>query len=282
MVRPYSVYGPCGQNVSGNSQVIGAFPAPAIRVKGFTKMTYLPYHIEGADRSGRWLVTCDHATNTVPPQIAGDTLGLDAADMARHIAYDVGAAGVTRALATLLDSPAILSNFSRLVIDPNRGEDDPTLLMKLYDGTIIPANRHADAAEREHRLNLCYRPYHEALTNLAAGPATVLLSIHSFTPKLLGKLGRPWEIGVLYADDARIARPLIDHLHAEPDLTVGDNEPYAGHLPGDAVDRHALQHGRPNVLIELRNDLIADTAGQQAWAARLAPVLETVLAQTQL
>ena len=245
-------------------------------------MTYLPYHIEGADRSGRWLVTCDHATNTVPPDIAGGDLGLSAADMARHIAYDVGAAGVARALATLLDSPAILSNFSRLAIDPNRGEDDPTLLMRLYDGTIVPANRHADAAEIEHRLNLCYRPYHDALAKLAAHPATVILSIHSFTPKLQGKYIRPWEIGVLYAHDARIARPLIDHLHAEADLTVGDNEPYSGHLPGDAVDRHALQHGRPNALIELRNDLIADEPSQQAWAARLAPILETVLAQTQL
>jgi predicted N-formylglutamate amidohydrolase len=245
-------------------------------------MTYLPYHIEGADRSGRWLVTCDHATNTIPPEIADGDLGLSAADMKRHIAYDIGAAGVTRALAILLDSPAILSNFSRLTIDPNRGEDDPTLLMKLYDGTIIPANRHADTAEREHRLNLCYRPYHEALTRLAARAATVLLSVHSFTPQLRNKGIRPWEIGVLYAGDARIARPLIDHLRAEPDLTVGDNEPYAGHLPGDAVDRHALQHGRPNVLIELRHDLIVDTAGQQAWAARLAPILETVLAQTQL
>ncbi len=245
-------------------------------------MTYLPYQIEGTDRSGRWLVTCDHAANTIPDEISGGDLGLDPADMERHIAYDIGAAGVTRALAKRLDSPAILSNFSRLVIDPNRGEDDPTLLMKLYDGTIIPANRHADAVEREYRLNLCYRPYHDALAKLAARPATVLLSIHSFTAKLRGKPMRPWQIGVLYAGDTRIARPLITHLRDEPDLTVGDNEPYSGHLPGDSVDRHALQQNRPNVLIEIRNDLIADTTGQQKWAARLAPVLESVLSQTQL
>jgi predicted N-formylglutamate amidohydrolase len=154
--------------------------------------------------------------------------------------------------------------------------------MKLYDGTLIPANRHADAAERERRLALCYRPYHDALAKLAARPATVMLSVHSFTPQLQGKPIRPWQIAVLYADDARIARPLIDRLRAEPDLTVGDNQPYTGHLPGDAVDRHALQHGRPNVLIELRNDLIVHAQHQQAWAARLAPLLETVLAQTQL
>ena len=245
-------------------------------------MTYLPYDIDGAERPGRWLVTCDHAANTVPQAVAGGDLGLPPQDMARHIAYDIGAAEVTRLLAAHLDSPAILSNFSRLVIDPNRGTDDPTLLMKLYDGTIIPANARADAAERERRLDLCYRPYHAALAELAARPATVLVSVHSFTPQLRGRGLRPWHIGVLYAGDDRLARPLLGHLQAEPDLVVGDNEPYTGHLPGDAVDQHALRHGRPNVLIELRNDLIADAAGQAHWAARLAPILETVLAQTQL
>ena len=245
-------------------------------------MTYSPFSIDGASRPGRWLVTCDHAANTVPPTVAGGDLGLDPQDMARHIAFDIGAAGVTAALAERLNAPAIFSNFSRLVIDPNRGEDDPTLLMKLYDGTIIPANRHANAAEREHRLTTCYRPYHDALTELAARPATVIVSIHSFTPQLRGRAPRPWEIGVLYAHDTRLALRLLDLLRAETDLTVGDNEPYSGHLPGDAVDRHALQHGRPNVLIELRNDLIADPAGQRAWADRLAPILETALARTQL
>ncbi|EEB86463.1 N-formylglutamate amidohydrolase [Roseobacter sp. GAI101] len=245
-------------------------------------MTYSPFSIDGASRPGRWLVTCDHAANTVPPTVAGGDLGLDPQDMARHIAFDIGAAGVTAALAERLNAPAIFSNFSRLVIDPNRGEDDPTLLMKLYDGTIIPANRHANAAEREHRLTTCYRPYHDALTELAARPATVIVSIHSFTPQLRGRAPRPWEIGVLYAHDMRLALPLLDLLRAETDLTVGDNEPYSGHLPGDAVDRHALQHGRPNVLIELRNDLIADPAGQRDWAGRLAPILETALARTQL
>jgi len=245
-------------------------------------MTYQPYHIEGEGRSGRWLVTCDHATNTVPDCIAGGNLGLDPADMERHIAYDIGAAGVTSALAERLDSPAILSNFSRLVIDPNRGEDDPTLLMRLYDGTIIPANRNVGHAEIEHRLNTCYRPYHDAQARLAARPATVLLSIHSFTPQLRGRVQRRWQIGILHANDSRLARPLLDRLQQEPDLTVGDNEPYGGHLPGDSVDRHALRQGRPNVLIELRNDLISDADRQQAWADRLVPHLETVLAQSQL
>lgn len=240
-------------------------------------MTYRPFSIHGKDRPGRWLITCDHAANTVPSEINGGTLGLSDADMERHIAYDVGAAGVTLELARLLDSPAILSNFSRLVIDPNRGEDDPTLLMKLYDGTIIPGNRHADAIEINKRLNLCYRPYHRALTELAARPGMVLLSIHSFTRQLDGRPPRPWEIGVLHADDQRLSKPLIAALSAQGGAPVGDNEPYGGHLPGDAVERHALDHGRPNVLIELRNDLIRSPDNQNAWANRIAPVLQGVL-----
>ena len=245
-------------------------------------MTKTYHEIEGADRPGRWLVSCDHASNHVPGWINGGDLGLPAADMERHIAYDIGAAGVTRALAAALDSPAILSRFSRLVIDPNRGEDDPTLLMRLYDGTIIPANRHADADAREERLTRLHRPYHAAYAALVASRANpVICAVHSFTPRLRGRHPRPWEVGVLYADDARLATPLMEALRAQG-WCVGDNQPYAGHLPGDAVDRQALQHGHPNVLLELRQDLIADQAGQTLWATRLAPILKDVLARTGL
>ena len=212
--------------------------------------------------------------------IGGGSLGIGPADMARHIAYDVGALGLTRALAAALDSPAIWSDFSRLVIDPNRGEDDPTLVMKLYEGTIIPANRHVDSRETARRLETLYRPYHSAYAKLAARRAdTVIVAIHSFTPCLKGRAPRPWHVGVLYSHlDERFSKPLIARLAAEADLCIGDNEPYAGHLPGDAIDRHALQPGRHNTLIELRNDLIATPEQQQAWAARLAPILSQVLA----
>lgn len=239
--------------------------------------------IIGDARPGRWLVTCDHASNAVPARLGG-TLGLPPEDMARHIAYDVGAAGVSRELARLLEAPALLSRFSRLVIDPNRGEDDPTLLMKLYDGTIIPGNRAAGPEELQWRLDACYRPYHDAYARLAARrPDTVICAVHSFTPCLRGRAPRPWQVGVLHSHlDSRLALPLIARLRAEPDLVVGDNEPYGGHLPGDAIDRHALAPGRPNVLIELRNDLIATDAGQKAWAARLAPVLADALAGSGL
>ncbi len=247
-------------------------------------MTHPAYEIIGADRPARWLVTCDHASNAVPDWVAGGDLGLTAADMGRHIAYDVGAAGMAQALAERLGAPAILSRFSRLVIDPNRGEDDPTLLMKLYDGTIIPANRHAGAAELVQRMDGLYHPYHDALARLAARRAdTVIVAVHSFTPQLRGRPARPWHVGILYSHrDERLSRPLIDRLRKEPDLCVGDNHPYSGHLPGDAVDRHALGPGRPNVLIELRQDLISTAIAQEGWADRLAPILTQVLAQSGL
>jgi predicted N-formylglutamate amidohydrolase len=244
-----------------------------------TPMTYVPFFVHGENRSTRWLITCDHATNTVPPDLGG-SLGLTEADMSRHIAFDPGAAGVTRALADALDGTAILSNFSRLVIDPNRGEDDPTLLMRLYDGSVIPGNRNADAAEKTRRLNAYYRPYHDALAALAARrDDTVIVAIHSFTRQLKARPSRPWHVGILHAYDRRLSDPLIAALEAEPDLVVGRNEPYPGHLPGDAIDRHALHHGRLNTLIELRNDLIATEASQVGWGKRLAPMLQAALAQ---
>ena len=238
-------------------------------------MTYDPFRIEGADRPARWLVTCDHAANTVPPFINGGDLGVAPADMGRHIAYDIGADGLASALAAHLEAPAIFANFSRLVIDPNRGEDDPTLLMKLYDGTIIPGNARADAAERERRLDACYRPYHTALAQLAARKEdTIIVSVHSFTPQFRGRPPRPWHVGILYASDERLSRPLITRLKAEPDLCIGENEPYTGALEGDALDRHAIAPGRAHVLIELRNDLIRAPQDQTRWAARLAPILQ--------
>lgn len=243
---------------------------------------FQPYIIHGPDRQSRWLITCDHASNTVPPCIGGGSLGLPQADMARHIAYDVGAAGVTRALSDLLGAPAVLSNFSRLVVDPNRGLDDPTLLMKLYDGTVIPANRDADAIEKARRVDTFYTPYHTAVADMAARQDnTVLAAVHSFTQKLSARSHRPWHIGILHEGDNRLSDPLLALLRAQPDLCVGDNEPYAGHLPGDAVDRHALQTGRPNVLIELRQDLIETPEQQAAWAQRLAPILTEALAMME-
>lgn len=229
--------------------------------------------IVGAERPARWLITCDHATNRVPAPLPAD-LGISAQDMARHIAYDVGAWGLSERLAERLDAPLIGANFSRLVIDPNRGEDDPTLVMRLYDGTIIPANRHVDAPEIERRLATLHRPYHAALARMSEGRA--ICAIHSFTPCLKGRPPRPWQVGVLSSPkDRRLTEPMLAALTALG-LCVGDNEPYAGHLIGDSIDRHALDHGRPNLLIEVRNDLISDAQGQAHWAELLAAILETL------
>lgn len=242
-----------------------------------------PFTIIGADRPARWLIVCDHATNLVPASVGGGSLGVSSDDMARHIAYDVGALGVSEALAERLDAPLIHSNFSRLVIDPNRGEDDPTLLMRLYDGTIIPENRNAGPQERERRLETLHRPYHEALADLAARREdTVIVSVHSFTRAFKGRSPRPWHIGLLSAGDRRLTDPLLKILRTEGDVIVGDNEPYSGHLPGDTIDRHAIQQPRPNTLIELRNDLIATPDQQRTWADRLAPDLEAALHDAQL
>jgi predicted N-formylglutamate amidohydrolase len=241
------------------------------------------FRIIGKDRSSRWLLTCDHATNRVPVEVAGGDLGIAAADMQRHIAYDVGAAGLTIALAEELSAPAILSDFSRLVIDPNRAEDDPTLVMKLYDGTIIPANRHVDRTETARRLDLFYRPYHLAYEQLAARRGdTVIVAVHSFTPALKGRPPRPWHVGILHSHlDGRLSQALLARLRDQTDICVGDNQPYDGHLPGDAIDCHALQPGRHNTLIEVRNDLIATETEQRAWARRLAPALRAALVDAE-
>ena len=227
------------------------------------------------------LLLGDQATKIVPEEVAGGDLGLPPQEMARHIAWDIGAAGVTEALSGLLDAAALLTRFSRLVIDPNRGEDDPTLVMRLYDGTLVPANRAVGPAEIERRLEAFHRPYHRAVAAAierlaAAGRAPALVAIHSFTPRLKGRAPRPWQVGILWHRDGRIALPLIARLRAEG-FCVGDNEPYSGELEGDTMSRHGTRNGLPHVLIELRQDLIATPDDQRLWAERLAPMLAQVI-----
>ena len=240
-----------------------------------------PFEVLGPDRPSPWLVVCDHARNRVPEDVNGGTLGLTDDHMARHIAFDVGAEGVARHLAERLQAPCVLSNFSRLVIDPNRGADDPTLVMRLYDGTVIPGNRPVDMPEVARRLDALYTPYHRQIAEIAARhEETVILSIHSFTRQLAGRPPRPWHVSILSAEDRRLGDALLRHLRADPALCVGDNEPYGGYLPGDTIDRHATTHKRRNTLIEIRNDLIATPDQQAAWAERLAPVLTVALSET--
>jgi predicted N-formylglutamate amidohydrolase len=230
-----------------------------------------------------FLLVCDHASNRVPP---GYALGLPASEMDRHIAFDPGAGAVTVALAKRLNAPAVLSTFSRLLIDANRGEDDPTLVMRLSDGAVIPGNARVDVEERARRIAGFHAPYHAAISeaiedSLSAGFVPALISIHSFTPVWRGRQ-RPWHAGVLWDRDPRLARPLIDALAADKALVVGDNEPYAGALANDTMYRHATRRGLAHALLEIRQDLIADPAGAEAWAARLEAIFKRLAQDARL
>lgn len=231
---------------------------------------------------GRLVLLCDHAGNAFPQGYG--TLGLPESQLKRHIAYDIGAADVTRQLSEALDAPAVMTRYSRLLIDPNRGEDDPTLIMRLSDGAIVPANRSITPEEREKRVRLYYRPYHDAIDRvldqcLATGAAPAILSVHSFTESWKG-VSRPWHAGVLWGKDSRLADPLLEALNAEGDLIVGANEPYAGQLEGDTLWKHGTMRGLPHAIIEIRQDLIRDAKGQSAWAERLARIMRELLGDT--
>jgi predicted N-formylglutamate amidohydrolase len=222
-----------------------------------------------------YVIVCDHASNAIPPEYAG--LGLDRVQLKRHIAYDPGAEALARALAAKLDAPAVLSRFSRLLIDPNRGDDDPTLVMKLSDGAIVPGNARVDDAEVARRIARFSAPYHDAVSRtidraLEAGVTPVLFSIHTFTP-IFHDGPRPWHCAVLWEHDARLAQPLLTALRAEPELVTGENEPYAGALEGDCMTRHGLDRGLPHAIIEVRQDLLETDAQVEIWAERFARIL---------
>jgi predicted N-formylglutamate amidohydrolase len=225
------------------------------------------------------VILCDHARNALPQGYG--TLGLEPSDLERHIAYDIGVEQLLRSLCARLGAPGVLAGFSRLLIDPNRGLDDPTLIMRISDGTIVPGNRDLDDAERQRRIDLYYRPYHTAIARLldeavASGRPPAILSIHSFTAVWRG-VERPWHGGVLWNRDGRFALPLIERLRQERGLVIGDNEPYSGGLAGDTLDRHATGRGLADALIEIRQDLIGGPAGVAEWTDRLAPLLEDII-----
>jgi predicted N-formylglutamate amidohydrolase len=239
--------------------------------------------IAGAADAGLVLV-CDHAGNAFPSGYG--TLGLPEAQLKRHIAYDIGAEAITRHLAASLGAPAVMTHYSRLLIDPNRGADDPTLIMRLSDGAIVPGNRVVAPAERKKRIELYYRPYHDAISRvlddcIATGIMPAILSIHSFTESWK-TLPRPWHVGILWDTDPRMAKPLLDALFAEGDLIVGDNEPYHGGLEGDTMWQHGTSRGLAHALVEVRQDLIRDAAGQAAWGDRLARMMRQLLARPDL
>jgi predicted N-formylglutamate amidohydrolase len=240
-----------------------------------------PYRLIEGDASTGLLILCDHAENTIPE--AYGTLGLKPEDLHRHIAYDLGAAAVAERLAEALGTPAILSRYSRLLIDPNRGLDDPTLIMQISDGLIVPGNVGLAPEEQQARIERYYQPYHQAIeraveTGIALGKPPVIVSVHSFTQALKGT-PRPWAVGVLWDKDPRLALPLLEALRALPGIAVGDNVPYSGQLKGDTLYRHGTARGLAHALVEVRQDLILGAESQAEWATRLAHVLRQVLSE---
>ena len=236
---------------------------------------FQPFSLVDGDPAAGVLVVCDHADNRLPPEY-GD-LGLPATEFQRHIAYDPGAAAVSRGLARRLGVPAVLSTFSRLLIDANRGEDDPTLIMRVSDGAVVPGNAAVDGRERARRIARFHAPYHAAVDAaiggaMATGNPPIMVSIHSFTPVWRGRV-RPWHAGVLWDRDPRVAEPLIVALRADGDLVVGDNEPYSGALANDSMYRHASARGLAHGLVEIRQDLISEPEGVEAWVSRLARIV---------
>jgi predicted N-formylglutamate amidohydrolase len=239
-----------------------------------------PVELANAGCGRPLLLICDHASNTIPPALEG--LGLPPGELARHIAWDIGAAQLTRLLAFRLGACAVLSKVSRLVIDCNRPLGHPSSICSESDGTGVPGNRQLSEAAAAARADAYFRPYHNAVSRELErlerrGKCTVVVAIHSFTPVMRG-CRRPWEVGILWNADGRLAEPLMTRLRAAGGLTVGDNEPYSGRFLNYSTDRHGGAHGRPHVSVEVRQDQLADEGGIRRWAALLADCLVPVLA----
>lgn len=230
--------------------------------------------VNPAGRSSALLI-CDHASARVPASLAD--LGLSREELHLHIGWDIGAADVARRLSALLDAPLILSGYSRLVIDCNRPPGSPTSIAPVSGGITIPGNASVTEEEARARADACFWPYHRAILatlddRLARGLHTVLFSVHSFTPSLLGQ-DRPWHVGVLYGHDRRLAGYFLEALSAIRGLAVGDNQPYQVTDGGDfSIPSYGERRGLYCVLIEMRQDLIGKAEGVSTWANRLADV----------
>jgi predicted N-formylglutamate amidohydrolase len=231
------------------------------------------------------ILVCDHASARIPEALG--TLGLDEGELARHIAIDIGADGLARRLAEAFDAVAVMAKFSRLVIDCNRHPEDHTSIREISEGVIVPGNRRLSAADRDRRIREIFDPYHAAVdAQIAAvearGKVPLIVAIHSFTPRFRD-VARPWHVGVLSSRDRRIADRLIAALSADRSLTVGDNEPYSGlHFAGYTIDSHATARGLPCVMIEVRQDVVADDEGVARWAGILERTLGPILADKTL
>lgn len=238
-----------------------------------------------AEGGSDFLLACEHASRLLPRALG--TLGLSETELSSHIAWDIGAGGVARILAERLDAALILQNYSRLVIDCNRPLTSPDSIPSGSDWVQIPANEHLDAAAAAARAAEIFTPYHDQLRKQIDQRKrdrrkTLLVAVHSFTPTYRG-VERPWHIGVMYRSDARMAKALLALLRRDDRLHVGDNEPYAIEEGSDyTLPEHGEARGIAHVGIEIRQDLIADEAGQKTWAGRLASMLKQIAGMPDL
>ncbi|HEY6336347.1 MAG TPA: N-formylglutamate amidohydrolase [Alphaproteobacteria bacterium] len=258
---------------SGNAAV----PPSAPLLSADEPPAFETVNLEGA---APFLLICDHASRRVPKAL--DSLGLDAALLRRHIGWDIGAADVARSLSAHFDAPLILAGYSRLVIDCNRALTDTSSIPESSDGVEVPGNRKLEPTDGKRRQDALFHPYHAAIDEILAGfrareRVPALVSIHSFTPVFDG-FERPWQIGILWDRDSRVAVPLMAHLRKNPGLDVGDNEPYSAREPkGYSVTTHAVAHGYPHVAVEFRQDLIDTHHGAATWAERFAVALAPIM-----
>lgn len=235
-----------------------------------------PFEIVRPHARGRALLICDHASHRLPEAVG--TLGITEADLRTHIGWDIGAADVARRLSELLDATLVLAGYSRLVVDNNRPPHVPSAMPLVSGGVRIPGNEGLDDAARAARVEALHQPYHSAIARLLdqRGPATVLLSIHSFTPEPLHGAPRPWPVSMLYGRDARLAHRFLGALRDE-ELHVGDNEPYRVTDESDhSIPVHGERRGLLHTAFELRQDGVATLAGAHAWAERIARVYEAL------
>ena len=244
-----------------------------------------PHEVIPADSDRPVVLACDHASRRLPWSLG--TLGVPERYLDDHIAWDIGAAAVTRILCRHLRCGAVLGNYSRLVVDLNRDLKDPAAFPEISDGVLIPGNLNLGEAQRAERSRSLFHPFHEALRRATEALTSVdrrpaMMTIHSFTPRQHG-LRRPWDIGVLWDVDARLPLRLMEQLRAMGGIRVADNMPYSGRHPADfTLDHHAEPRGLAHAGIEIRQDLIDDSDGQACWGGILARALEVVLADEGL
>jgi len=242
------------------------------------------FRVEREHGQSPFLLICDHAGACVPRQLG--SLGLSAEDLRRHIALDIGAAEVATQLAASLDAFLILQTYSRLVIDCNRPPGSAQSIVRVSENTRIPGNESLSLADVLAREQEIFQPYHQRICaeldrREAAQRRSILVAVHSFTPVFHGQQ-RSWHAGVLYNRDRRLAATLLQALRADPDLVVGDNEPYAASDSTDyAIPVYGEQRGLLHVGIELRQDLLAEQAGRREWAGRLAQALLAAAARLE-